>query len=154
MGPTARCARCVHSLRQPGAVHASTMTSPGRSLPLELTIADSVDATSASLHRHFRQTPGVDLKKARLVEIARAANADNQFDVLILPLPNCHGVSPASGLIQEICTYVPHALRNIGISEATKPCTRQANCSIFSHRSSPCRYYILTPNSLLRFLFN
>jgi len=96
--------------------HASTMTSPGRSLPLELTIADPADTTSASYHRHFRQMPGVDLKKARLVEIARAANTDNPFDVLILPLPNCHGVPPASGLIRDICKYVSHVSRKAGIS--------------------------------------
>lgn len=81
------------------------MSSPGRSLPIELTIADPIDLTSAGYHRHFRQVPGVEIKKGRLVDVAKSRDSDRPYDVLLLPVPNCHGVAPASGIVKEIFTY-------------------------------------------------
>lgn len=75
---------------------------------MELTIADPVDFTSAGYHRHFRQVPGVEVKKVRLIELARSAENDRPFDVLLLPIANCHGVAPSTGLIKDLFSYVFH----------------------------------------------
>lgn len=85
---------------------AHDMSSPGRSLPIELTIADPIDLTSAGYHRHFRQVPGVEIKKGRLVDVAKSPDSGRPYDVLLLPMPNCHGVAPSSGIIKELFRYV------------------------------------------------
>lgn len=85
------------------------MSSPGRSLPIELTIADPVDVTAAGYHRHFRQVPGVEVKSGRLADIAKMAESSRPYDALILPMPNCHGVPPFSGLVKDIFSYEPLA---------------------------------------------
>lgn len=95
--------------------------------PIEVTFADPVEVQLAPYYRHFRQIPGIDVKTGRLTDLSRPLTATSEppFDVLLLPLPNCHGVIPSAGYLKELFSYVFHAVPFARASQTPRAIARR-----------------------------